>query len=52
MPFIVPVGYLLYKMKQLQYKPIIVRVKFLKNFYISRLVTYSSVYFFNTFFLM
>ena len=52
MPFIVPVGYLLYKMKQLQYKPIISRVNFLKNFYISRLLTYSSTYFIMTFVLV
>ncbi len=49
MPFILPVGCLLYKMKQLQYKPVLSRVKFLKNFYISRLVTYSSLYFLTTF---
>lgn len=52
MPFIVPVTYLLYKMKQLHYRPILSRVNFLKNFYISRLFTYSSVYFFTTFVLL
>ena len=52
MPFILPVGCLLYKMKQLQYKPVLSRVKFLKNFYITRLVTYPSVYFLTTFILV
>ena len=45
MPFIVPTGILMYKMKQLHSRPSHVRVNFLKNIYFCRALSYPTIFF-------
>ena len=49
MPFILPTGILMRKMKELHTKPIHYRVNFLKNIYYGRLVSYPVVFFVSNF---
>ena len=45
MPFILPTGILMYKIKELHTKPIHYRVNFLKKFFYGRLLSYPVVFF-------
>ena len=42
MPFILPTAMLMFKMKELHYKPIHLRINFLKQLYYARVITLSS----------
>ena len=44
MPFIVPTAYLMYKIKNLQAIKPQLRVNFLKNFYYSRIISYTGIF--------
>jgi hypothetical protein len=44
MPFILPTGILIYKMRELHLKPSYLRINFLKNIYFCRAVSYPTIF--------